>query len=136
MTKKDLTDELINLFESEDGALFTSQVKASALTPDDRLAESFKKIIEFVDEYDRQPDIESLDINEAMLAKRLEAIKNDPKKAETLKQYDTLGLLVGPEIPKSVEELFENDKYGLFSGSGSEVLKVKNVTAYVIDAAD
>lgn len=136
MTKKDLTDELISLFNSDDGALFIPKEKASIPTPDDRLAESFKQITDFVEENDRQPDIESLDINEAMLAKRLEAIKNDPKKAETLKQFDTLGLLVGPEIPKNVEDLFENDKFGLFSGSGSEVLEVKNVPAYIKASAD
>lgn len=136
MTKKDFTDKLINLFESEDGLLFKPQVRAFIPTPDDRLAESFKKIIDFVEEYDRQPDIESLDINEAILAKRLEAIKNDPEKTETLKQYDTLGLLVLPEIPISVEELFEKDAFGLFSGSGREVLKVKNVPAYVKASPD
>lgn len=136
MTKKDLTDELISLFNSEDGSLFIPKEKTSAPTPDDRLADSFKQITDFVEENDRQPDIESLDINEAMLAKRLESIKNDPKKAETLKQYDTLGLLVGPEIPKSVEDLFENDEFGLFRGTGSEVLKVKNVPAYVKAAAE
>jgi len=136
MTKKDLTDELISLFNSDDGTLFIPKEKASVTSPDDRLAESFKQITYFVEEYDRRPDIESLDINEAMLAKRLEAIKNDPKKAEALDQFDTLGLLAGPEIPKSVEDLFENDKFGLFSGSGSEVLKVKNVPAYVKAAAD
>lgn len=130
MIKKDFTDELISLFESEDGALFTPQAKVSAPTPDDRLVDSFKKITDFVNEYDRQPDIESLDINEAILAKRLEAIRNDPKKTDVLKQLDTLGLLVGPEVPKSVEELFDKDKFGLFSGSGSEVLKVKNIPIY------
>lgn len=136
MTKKDLTDELISLFNSDDGALFIPKEKVSVPTPDDRLTESFRQIVEFVDENDRQPDIESLDINEAMLAKRLEAIKNDPQKVETLKQYDTLGLLVGPEIPKNVEDLFESDKFGLFSGLGSEVLKVKNVPVYVKASAE
>lgn len=136
MAKKDLTDELIKLFESEDGALFIPKERALAPTPDDRLAESFKKIIDFVEEYDRQPNIESLDINEAILAKRLEVIKNDPEKSEALKPLDKLGLLVGPEVPKSVEELFEKDNFGLFNGSGSEVLKVKNVPAYVKASAD
>lgn len=136
MTKKDLTDELISLFNSDDGALFIPKEKSSLPTPDDRLAESFKQITDFVEEYERQPDIESLDVNEAMLAKRLEAIKNDPKKTGILKQFDTLGLLVEPEIPKSVEDLFENDNFGLFSGSGREVLKVKNVPAYVKAPAD
>ncbi|MEN9327786.1 MAG: hypothetical protein RI947_594 [Candidatus Parcubacteria bacterium] len=136
MTKIDFTDKLINLFESEDGELFKPKERPLTLTPDDRLTESFKKIIEFVDEYDRIPDIESLDINEAMFAKRLEAIKNNPEKTEALMQFDTLGLLVGPEVPKTVEDLFEKDEFGLFSGSGSEVLKVKNVPAYIKASPD
>jgi len=81
---KDFTDDLIKLFESDDGKLFEPKEKPAAPTPDDRLAESFQKIIEFVEENDRQPDIESNDINEAMLAKRLESIKNNPKKIEAL----------------------------------------------------
>ena len=133
---KDFTDELAKLFESEDGVLFTPKVKIAAPTSEDRLTESFKKIIEFVNENDRQPDIESLDINEAMLAKRLEAIRNDPEKSESLLQFDTLGLLEKPEIPKTVEELFDKDQFGLFSGSGSEVLKVKNVPAYTKASAE
>lgn len=124
---KDLIDDLIKLFESDDGKLFVPKEKSKAPTPDDRLAESFQKIIDFVEENDRQPDIESNDINEAMLAKRLESIKNNPKKVEALESYDTLGLLVLPETPASVEDLFEKDEFGLFSGSGSEVLDVKHV---------
>jgi len=136
MPKKDLTKELIKLFESEAGSLFVPQEKAIPPTMEDRLAESFMKIIAFVEENDRQPNIESLDITEAMLAKRLEAIKYDPKKSEALIPLDTLGLLVRPESPKSVDELFDNDKFGLFSGLGSEVLKVKNVPSYAKASAE
>jgi len=124
---KDLTDDLLKLFESDDGKLFVPKEKPKAPNPDDRLAESFQKIIDFVEENDRQPDIESNDINEAMLAKRLESIKNNPEKVKALESYDTLGLLAQPEAPACVEDLFEKDEFGLFSGSGSEVLDVKHV---------
>ena len=124
---KDLTDDLIKLFESNDGKLFIPKEKPSAPTPDDRLSESFQKIIEFVEENDRQPNIESNDINEAMLAKRLESIRNNPEKVQALESYDALGLLVVPEPPTSVEELFDKDEFGLFSSAGAEVLNVKHV---------
>jgi hypothetical protein len=127
MMSKDLTKELKRLFESEDGKLFVPKVKTSAPTGDDRLAESFQKIIDFVEENDRQPDIESKDINEAMLAKRLELIKNTPDKVKALESFDSLGLLVAPEVPKSIEELFDKDEYGLFGGAGAEVLNVTHV---------
>lgn len=124
---KDLSEDLIKLFESEDGKLFVPKEKHTAPTPDDRLAESFQKIIDFVEENDRQPDIESNDINEAMLAKRLESIRNNPDKVKALESYDSLGLLVIPEPPASVEELFDKDEFGLFSSVGAEVLNVRHV---------
>lgn len=127
MMDKDLTDELLKLFNSDDGKLFEPKVKPSAPSPDDRLAESFQKILDYVNDNDCLPDIESNDINEAMLAKRLELIKNNPEKVKALESYDSLGLLAAPKIPDSVEELFEKDEFGLFSGAGSEVLDVKHV---------
>lgn len=125
---KDFTNDLIKLFDSDDGKLFVPKEKPTTPTADDRLAESFQKIIEFVEENDRQPDIESNDINEAMLAKRLESIKNNPEKVQALESYDSLGLLIVPEAPSSVEELFDKDEFGLFNSEGAEVLKVKHVS--------
>lgn len=124
---KDLTKELIKLFESEDGKLFVPRIEPQIVTTNDRLAESFHKILEFVEENDRQPDIESSDINEAVLAKRLESIKNNPDKVKVLEPLDSLGLLIAPDVPASVEELFDKDEFGLFSGIGSEVLNIKHV---------
>lgn len=124
---KDFNKELLKLFESEDGKLFVPKEKPTAPSADDRLAESFQQIINFVEENDRQPDIESNDINEAMLAKRLESIKNSPDKAQALESLDTLGLLTLPDAPASVEELFDKDEFGLFSGPGKDVLDVKHV---------
>lgn len=136
MAHKDLTDKLLELFESDLGVLFRPKEKKAPPSGEDRLIESFLQIIKFVDDNDKQPEIESKDINEAMLAKRLEVIKNTPEKVEILKEYDTHGLLVKPEPPKSIEELFEGDKFGLFSGVGGDVLKIKNVPAYTKASAD
>ena len=121
---KDFTNDLVKLFDSDDGKLFVPKEKLSAPTADDRLTESFQNILDFVEKNDRNPDIESNDINEAMLAKRLESIKNNPGKVVSLESLDSLGLLTLPETPESVEELFSNDEYGLFSGAGNEILNV------------
>lgn len=129
MADKDFTKELLKLFESEDGALFTAKEKPKAVTADDRLADSFFEIIDFVTTNDREPEIDSDDFKEALLAKRLESIKSTPKKVEALEEFDSLGLLAQPDIPKSVEELIENDEFGIFSGAGNEILKVKHVPA-------
>lgn len=127
MPNKDFNEELRKLFESHDGELFRPEVKAKSITADDRLSQSFKEIIDFVEENDRKPDIESGDFNEALLAKRLHSIKNNPEKVFVLEQYDSLGLLTQPNVPKSVEDLFEKDEFGLFNDSAKSILNLQHV---------
>lgn len=127
MTNKDFTNELLKLFESEDAVLFVPKNRPRVVTADDRLVESFQQIIDFVSENDRKPVIDSDDFSEALLAKRLELIKNTPKKVLALEKYDSIGLLVQPEAPKSIEELLENDEFGIFSGEENKIFDIKNV---------
>lgn len=123
----DFSDELINLFDSDDEGLFNAREKAKPITADDRLAASFKQITEFVEANDRLPDINAADISEASLAARLNSIKTNKDKVEALKPVDSLGLLEEPDAPESLDELFSDDTYGLFSGDGDDILKVKKV---------
>ena len=127
MANKDFTNELLRLFESEDGAMFVATDKPKRATADDRLVESFQEIVEFVTAHDRKPVNNTDDFSESLLAKRLEAIKNTPKKVLALVEYDFLGLLVQPEAPKSMEELLENDEFGIFSGEENNIFDIKNV---------
>ncbi|MEK7100684.1 MAG: GIY-YIG nuclease family protein, partial [Patescibacteria group bacterium] len=115
MANKDFTNELLRLFESEDGAMFVAKDKPKRATADDRLVEAFQEIVEFGTAHARNPVNNTDDFSESLLAKRLEAIKNTPKKVLALVEYDFLGLLVQPEAPKSMEELLENDEFGIFS---------------------
>lgn len=123
----DFSDELVNLFDSDDDGLFTAKEKAKAATPDDRLTASFKQITEFVEANDRLPDINAVDISEASLAARLNSIKTNKDKVESLKLVDSLGLLDEPDAPESVEELFTEDSFGLFEGVGDDILRLKHV---------
>ncbi len=123
----DLPDELVELFKSDDGKMFVPPKKQAPVTADDRLASSFQQITDFVKENDRLPEIEAKDISEASLAARLNSIRIDKGKVESLEPIDELGLLAMPEAPKSVDELFEGNEFGLFGGVGDEILKVKNV---------
>lgn len=122
----DLSDDLVKLFESGDGHMFVSTKKQAPVTADDRLATSFQQITDFVKKKDRLPEIESNDISEASLAARLNSIRTDKTKAEALALIDELGLLEVPEAPKSVDELFESDAFGLFSSIGDQIFKVKD----------
>lgn len=121
----DLSDDLVKLFESGDGHMFVPPKKQAPVTADDRLAASFQQITDFVKNNDRLPEIESNDISEASLAARLNSIRTDKTKVEALTLIDELGLLEVPEAPKSVDELFERDAFGLFSSTGDQIFKVK-----------
>lgn len=120
----DFSDDLIDLFESDDAGLFTASEKAKAVTADDRLTASFRQITEFVEAHDRLPDINAVDISEASLAARLNSIRTNKDKVKALKPVDSRGLLDQPEPPKSLDELFSDDSYGLFNGEGADILKV------------
>jgi len=121
----DISDDLVKLFESGDGHMFVPPKKQAPVTADDRLAASFQQITDFVKNNDRLPEIESNDISEASLAARLNSIRTDKNKTEALTRIDELGLLEVPEAPKSVDELFESDAFGLFSSTGDQIFKVK-----------
>jgi hypothetical protein len=120
----DFSDDLINLFESDEAGLFTAPEKAKPLTADDRLTASFRQITEFVETHGRLPDINASDISEASLAARLNSIKSNKEKVEALKPVDSRGLLDSPEAPKSLDELFSDETYGLFSGKATDILNL------------
>lgn len=123
----DFSDELVNLFSSDDEGLFTAKEKPKAATADDRLTASFRQITEFVETNDRLPDINAPDISEASLAARLNSIKTNKDKVEALKPVDSLGLLEEPDAPVSIDELFTEDSFGLFEGVGDDILQMKHV---------
>lgn len=125
----DFSDDLLKLFESDSEGLFNPPKKTRVPTADDRLAESFEEIISFVDQNDRMPEIEADDISEAKLAKRLESIRGNADKIAALKELDSLGLLDMPKVPKSLDELFSKDEFGLFKPS-ADILDVKHVPVY------
>ena len=81
----------------------------------------------FVEKNDRKPEINVDDFNEQLLAKRLESIQHTPEKVTALEKYDSLGLLVLPETPKSIEELLNNDVFGIFNGEENSIFELKNV---------
>ena len=123
----EMSDDLVELFESDDGQLFVPPKKQVAATADDRLTASFQQIVDFVEKNDRLPEIEAVDISEAGLAARLNSIRADAAKSEALQPIDSLGLLETPEAPESIDELFSDDTFGLFNGVGDDILRVKNV---------
>lgn len=123
----DFSEELVKLFQSDDGKLFVPPKKKAVVSSDDRLIASFQQITDFVEKNSRPPELESNDMSEATLAARLNSIRSSKKKSDDLKNIDTLGLLEMPEAPESIDELFTKDTFGLFEGVGDDILKIKNL---------
>lgn len=106
-------DKLASIFESEDAELFKVKEKRPVVTADDRLKSSFLEIVDFVKKNGREPKSDSTDMAEFKLGARLENLRSDKKKSESLAGCDELGLLKTEEAPKSLDELFSDDS-GLF----------------------
>lgn len=106
-------DKLASIFESEDAELFKVKEKRPVVTADDRLKSSFLEIVDFVKKNGREPKSDSTDMAEFKLGARLENLRSDKKKSESLTGCDELGLLKTEEAPKSLDELFSDDS-GLF----------------------
>lgn len=122
----DFSEDLINLFKSDDEGLFAVHEKPKPITADDRLITSFKQITDFVETNSRLPDINASDIVEASLAARLNSIMSNKDKVSALESVDSLGLLEEPDAPESLDELFSEDTYGLFNNDANSILKVKS----------
>ena len=129
-----ISEKLKKLFENDVDGLFNPKQKPSAPTADDRLVESFKEIEFFIEQNDRLPDIESPELNESLLAKRLESIRFNPEKVSKLELIDRFGVLKVPETPKTIDELFANDSFDIFNSVGNEILKVKNLPKKTLSA--
>ena len=118
------SDELVNLFESEDSHLFDPPKRNKSLTAEERLVDSFNEIQNFVEKNDKNPDIASEDIIEATLGKRLLSIKSNKSQIESLIPYDRFGLLEQSGAPKSFEEFLESEDL-FFSSEASKILNVR-----------
>lgn len=95
-----------------------------------RLIEQFREITQFYECNQRLPNGDGEDINEYTFAARLNGIKQDPKKVELLKEFDTYNLLHSNETPLiSLEELLAEDPLGLldFNEEDNSIFKMSHV---------
>lgn len=113
------------LAEDEFG-LLELPVKAARITPDDRVLAAYEEIAEFVRVNGRIPEMNPTDIGESKLAMRLKAFGEDEERRTLLADVDHLGLLAEPEPPASLEEVFDDDPFGLLGG-GEDILTLRHV---------
>jgi len=104
--------ELEAIIANDPLGLLQIKPKATTVTPDDRLIQSFQEINEFYKSHNREPS-ETDDINERKLFSRLKHIKEDYEKSLALKKYDINGLLDEVKEIENIEDILDSDPLGL-----------------------
>ena len=123
MDKKDL----LKLIEDDDLGLLNIKSKQAATNTDDRLLSSFQEINNFVKENGREPKAGG-DINEHQLYARLNAIRENKEKVQTLSGFDECGLFQ-KEIKdiKSLKDVFEDDDLGILESDAENIFNLRHV---------
>ena len=79
------------------------------------LLNNFEEIVDFFEEYNREPKDSSTDIKEFQLYHRLKAIRANAEMAKELKPYDMYGLLNGASVSTiTLDDYLNDDPLKLF----------------------
>lgn len=116
------------------GLLGEVKAKNPILTTDDRLIASFEEINSFFDVNKREPK-KSSDMSERRLYSRLQGIREDVNKSESLKAYDRFNLLEILAI-ESIDDILNNDILGIFEENTEDIFKLKNIPKINKNRAD
>lgn len=128
MDNKNL-DKLLEIFDDDPfGILTVKEKKATYVSENSQLIESFNEINRFYDANGREPE-KSTNIIETKLFFRLSSIREDKEKCGILKHYDEHKLL---EVSKtveitSIEDIFNNDSLNIFDDSNDNIFDVESL---------
>jgi hypothetical protein len=121
---------LKEIIEDDESGLLKLPVKVAPATSRDRLVTAFKEICAFIEKHRRPPKANPADMAEFKLYHRLQAIIDDPAQRAELAEYDTYGVLVEPEPPATLDEIFASDELGVLEQSPAvEIFTLRNVPA-------
>ena len=124
-------DALRKLIDDDDlGLLDVKPIQSGILSEEERLIEKFYKITDFISANDREPIKDPSNMQEAQLAMSLEGIRKSPEKIKVLQALDEFGLLAPPEVPDSIEDIFEDDDLGILSedSSAADIFNLRHVS--------
>ncbi|ANL28600.1 GIY-YIG nuclease domain-containing protein YeeC [Rhizobium phaseoli] len=121
-------EKLLALIEDDDLGLLKVKPKgATASSSSDRLIASFGEINDFIRKHDRIPTPNQKDVQEYRLYSRLESLRQDKAKASTLGEYDEFGLLTGIKEIKTIDDIFEDDEFGILDDAATSIFDLKHV---------
>lgn len=93
------------------------------------LLNNFEEIVDFFEEYSREPCESTTDVKEFQLYHRLKAIRSNADMAKELKPYDMYGLLNGESVSTiTLEDFLNDDPLNLLSGDlDDSIFELRNV---------
>lgn len=109
------------------GLLNVKPASSPARTADERLVASFQELNQFYESNKREPELGG-GVQEHMLYSRLKNIREDSNKSESLKPYDTYGLLnfVKKEF-NSLDDILDDDSLDLLKSEDESLFEFKHV---------
>ncbi len=114
--------------EDELGLLNVKPKQSQTISADERLAESFYEIQDFVKEHGREPEPDITKMQEFRLAKRLSGLRKDDQKIFALTDLDECGLLKPSREPESIEDALEDDSLNLLGNKPEDsIFTLKNL---------
>jgi T5orf172 domain len=100
----------------------------SSRTEEERLIDSFQKIVDFYEKNQREPT-QGGGVDEHSLFARLKSLKSDAKKIEILRGYDKYNLLNPTEkkAPETLDDIFQDDELDLITDDTEGLFDFKHV---------
>ena len=123
------TDFLSFLSENDPLGLLKSAKPQKPKAKRSVLLNNFEEIVNFFEEYNREPRNSSKDIKEFQLYHRLKAIRSNAEMAKELKPYDMYGLLNGESVSTiTLDDFLNDDPLNLLGGDMDDsIFELRNV---------
>lgn len=123
------TDFLNFLSENDPLGLLNSAKPQKPKAKRSVLLNNFEEIVNFFEEYNREPCDSPTDIKEFQLFHRLKVIRSNAEMVKELKSYDMYGLLNGESVSTiTLDDLLNDDPLNLLSGDIDEsIFDLRNV---------
>ncbi|CAN6135284.1 Bacteriophage T5, Orf172 DNA-binding [Methylophilaceae bacterium] len=120
-------EDLLKIIDSDDlGLLKIKTSSGGKPTADQRLADSFYEITAFYKKNGKEPEPNISDMHEFQLFSRLDGLRKNKEKAESLSGLDEFNLLETKEI-SSVDDIFNDDDLGLLKDDSESIFKIRHV---------
>jgi hypothetical protein len=125
----DKNDVLAEIFANDPLNILEVKSRSEGLTTEQRLVSSFQEINEFYKAKGRIPKANQSDISEFQLYQRLDALRENPSKSESLKQYDEFNLLeVKVKEINSIDDILDDDDLDLLGGDDLGLFDFEHVS--------